>query len=326
MALKGMHRRIAAMVVVSLALGLCVRARADASGDALERSNALFAEGKRQLEAGEVSAACNTFAESHRLVPRGGTLLNLALCREQEGKLVEAFRTLHEALAMARRDARDDRVALALEHIVIVEARLSWVALQLPDDVEPMGLTVRVDQSPVVRKEWNAIPVQAGEHELTVEGEELEVWRTRFTVDSVPKRLVVVVPQLSRSQGPDRASSEATIPAVTPVQPEVEGKSARRIRRLRYSMYGIGLAGIVVGAVTGGLAIQQRNTVRGHCDEDKLCDATGKRAAERGGWMIHVSTVGYAVGAVGLSTWLFFPGGWFYPGKREVSLTLLRRF
>lgn len=313
------------MLALLVLLGGSMPARAESTSAALARSNALFAEGKRQLNAGEVAAACSTFAESHRLVPRGGTLLNLALCREREGKLIDAFRTLHEALAMARQDDRDDRIAIALEHIAGVEARLSWVELQLPGNVDPAGLTVRLDRSPVVHREWSAIPIQPGAHVLEVEGEGVETWRTTFSVEIAPRRLVIVVPALSprETEADDSAKLEAPVAAAP--KPSAESASARRLRRLRYAALGIGAAGIVTGAVTGGLAIRQRNSVREHCD-DHLCDGTGKEAADRGGRMIHASTVGWAVGAAGLATWLLVPGGVLIPRKGEASLTLVHRF
>ena len=62
----------------------------------LEASNARFDDGKL-LKEGKVPEACAAFEESYRLAPRAGTLLNLGLCHEQEGKLVVARRELAEA-------------------------------------------------------------------------------------------------------------------------------------------------------------------------------------------------------------------------------------
>jgi hypothetical protein len=63
------------------------------------------------LTEGRVSDACPKFEESHRLDPSGGTILNLALCHEKEGKLARSWSEFNEASAFARRDYRADREA-----------------------------------------------------------------------------------------------------------------------------------------------------------------------------------------------------------------------
>jgi tetratricopeptide (TPR) repeat protein len=95
------------------------------------RSNALFAEAKRLLKQGDVAAACDRFADSHRLAPRSGTLLNLGLCHEREGKLAAARAELAEALVRARQDGRADREPIAREHLAAVEARIIDARRQL---------------------------------------------------------------------------------------------------------------------------------------------------------------------------------------------------
>ncbi|NOU28880.1 MAG: hypothetical protein HOO96_13330, partial [Polyangiaceae bacterium] len=46
----------------------------------------LFREGRKALEAGDYAVACAKFAESQRIEPAPGTLLNLAGCEERSGK------------------------------------------------------------------------------------------------------------------------------------------------------------------------------------------------------------------------------------------------
>jgi tetratricopeptide (TPR) repeat protein len=100
-------------------------------GDPLRRANELFALGKRALSRGDLPAACAHFEESQRLAPRGGTLLNLALCHEQQGKLAEAARELREALAAAQKDGRVDREPIAREHLAAIEKRLAAARREL---------------------------------------------------------------------------------------------------------------------------------------------------------------------------------------------------
>jgi hypothetical protein len=173
------------------------RAQDDVSPETLLQSNALFADGKRELDAGNVGAGCAAFAESYRLLPRGGTLLNLGLCREREGRLAEAWRVLRAALATAQRDGRDDRIPLAREHIAALEGQLSFAALALPHDVDPSLVALRLDGAAIPREEWNAVPLQPGEHVVSAEAVGFQSWATKLTVGPAPARLMVSVGPLT---------------------------------------------------------------------------------------------------------------------------------
>ena len=76
-------------------------------------AQSLFDEGRILLEADRPREACPKFAESQRLDPGGGTLLNLALCLELSGKTGSAWARYQEARAIAARDGRKDREEFA---------------------------------------------------------------------------------------------------------------------------------------------------------------------------------------------------------------------
>ena len=137
------------------------------ANDAIARADAQFAEGKRLLVQGAISAACDHFAASYDLAPRGGTLLNLGLCHEQEGKLLLARDELRAALAKARRDGRTDRVPIAIEHLASVEARLSWLEIVPPAGPTNETIRVTIDGAAIDRNEWKAVPVEPGAHSIT---------------------------------------------------------------------------------------------------------------------------------------------------------------
>jgi hypothetical protein len=54
------------------------------------------------LAQGKTAQACSKLQESYELDPRGGTALDLAVCREKEGKVGRAYRMYGEALEAAR--------------------------------------------------------------------------------------------------------------------------------------------------------------------------------------------------------------------------------
>ncbi|HEY6881442.1 MAG TPA: hypothetical protein VI299_25630 [Polyangiales bacterium] len=186
--------------------------------ETLLSSNALFAQGKRELSANQIPAACASFAESHRLLPRGGTLLNLGLCREQEGQLAEAWRVLRAALAVAQREAREDRVPLAREHIAALESRLSFASVALPHDIDPSLVALRLDGGAIAREEWNGVPLAPGEHTFSAEAVGFQRWSTKLTIGEVPTRLVVPIgPLVPTAALPLETPPEAKLPSPQPL-------------------------------------------------------------------------------------------------------------
>src|ERR1700722_15525033 len=70
-------------------------ARAQADSD--KRAASLFEEGRKLMADRRYSEACPKFAESERLAPSGGAVLNLADCLEKLGHLAGAWRRFNEA-------------------------------------------------------------------------------------------------------------------------------------------------------------------------------------------------------------------------------------
>lgn len=73
--------------------------QAQTSNAALAES--LFREGKRLSGERKFADACPKFAESYKLDPGLGTLLNLAICHESEGKPATAWAEFSETSSRA---------------------------------------------------------------------------------------------------------------------------------------------------------------------------------------------------------------------------------
>src|SRR6186713_2867899 len=95
-------------------------------------AESLFADGRRLLAQGKFAEACPKFAESQRLDPAIGTLLNLADCYEKVGRTASAWAAFREAAALSHHGGDAKREAVAKERAAALEAQLSTLAIAVP--------------------------------------------------------------------------------------------------------------------------------------------------------------------------------------------------
>ena len=209
----GVRRAARTMAQGALLLLLSGAARAE---DSLAASNARFDDGKRLLNGkrllkeGKVAEACAAFAESQRLAPRAGTLLNLGLCHEQEGKLIDARRELIEARALAQSANNQARVTLASQHLTAIEAKLSWLELVPPPNVDQGLVTLSVDGVALEKTGWQKVPVEAGRHVVSAAAPGFARQDLELSIGQKPERRSVSFEALAPETAP------ATAPATPP--------------------------------------------------------------------------------------------------------------
>lgn len=223
-------------------------------------AESLFQQGLAAMEHGDFARACELLGESQRLDPGGGTLLNLGLCHERAGHVATAWARYHDALGLARRDARPDRITFAEEHIKLLEPRLPRVAIVMSEPVS--GARIKVDGAELPASAWERpSPVDPGEHQLRVEAPGRRVY-TVAVVTREGETKNVTVPPLVRDaaevEGPPRASPGGT----------------QRI--VGWSLSGVGGGALIGAAVLGALAIGAESTA------DAACPGTGACTSPRG--------------------------------------------
>ncbi len=127
----------------------------------------LFNDGKRLLDAGQVSAACGKFAESQNLDPAPGTLFFLATCHEKEGKLASAWGEYLEVAPQYARVGKSEKEQLCKERAAALEPKLSRLTLNMAD--RPKGLTLTIDGKSLGEGLLGTpLPLDPGEHVLVV--------------------------------------------------------------------------------------------------------------------------------------------------------------
>ena len=302
------RRPAIAAAIVALALAP-LAAHAQPSAADRRQAEALFAEAKKLLAAGQVAEACRKFEGSYKIDPAGGTVLNLALCHEKEGKIATAWAELKEALALAKKANRKDREKIARDRIDAIEPRLPYM-LVIPDQPDTEGLAVTVDESSIAREAFGAqIPIDPGAHTAKASAPGREPWESPFEV-AEGKKITVRIPALAVSAPVVTATATASAP------PEPPPPRYPWMRPAGIAVGSVGVAAAIVGAVFGGRALSLGADAKKECPGN-ACSQAGLAAVQDGRTSATASDIllgagaGFAVaGAV-----LFVVGGLTEPSK-----------
>ena len=201
----------------SVAIAFDARAQSPSVSEQM-LAQSLFEEGRQLMEHGKYAEACPKLAESQRLDPGGGTLLNLAICHEKEGRLGSAYLDMKSALAQAVKDGRKDRETIANEHLAVLGARVPRLAVHVVR--EDPGLDVKVDGTTLRKPAWDLLTVvDPGPHAIDASAPGKAPFRQTITLAESEQR-TVQVPPLEVAEG------RALPPSSTTATPLAAGASA----------------------------------------------------------------------------------------------------
>jgi hypothetical protein len=252
-----MRSRIVSSALAALALLAAAPARGDGTATEKAEAESLFQEAKKLLARGKTPEACAKLQASLRLDPAGGTLMNLAMCHEIEGKTATAWTEFNEALAAARKAARRDREKAATEHMKALEPRLSHLTIAAPEAVP--GLEVKLDGVPVEANVLGtAISVDPGDHTAGATAPGREPWSTKLRIHEKESR-TLTVPSLT-----------STAPAAPPPPPP----STPWKRPAGIAAAGAGAVLLAVGAGFGARAIGLGSRAASECP-GLMCSPAG---------------------------------------------------
>lgn len=139
--------------------------------NAVKLADQRFSEALAMMEAKRFEEACALFEESQRLAPGGGTLLNLADCYQELGRLAKASETFVEARDQALRTGNVPRQQVAQKRIEALAPRLAHVVLRVDADVAAAapGLSIALDGAELPQTSWGQPkPVDPGTHVVRI--------------------------------------------------------------------------------------------------------------------------------------------------------------
>ena len=288
---------VAAAQAPDAAKGAAAPGGGDAAGSKVTAED-LYQQGLALASEGKWAEAAAKFEESNRLDRAPGTTINLADCYEHLGKLASAWTLFVEAATIfGQKSTPDPRAQTARTRAEALFPKLSRLTIEVPAAVRATpGLVVKRDGQEVGAGQMGtAIAVDPGEHVVEATAPGRVRWSAKVNVEGEAKKVSVAVPELSEASG-DAGSGG------WPWQKKVALGAA-----------GVGAAGMVVGAVFGGMALGNHDELAKRCapGEPRVCDAEGVKIAADQKTVATVSTVGFAAGgallAAGVVLWLVAP-------------------
>jgi hypothetical protein len=302
-------------LVLLAAIALPSLAFADPSAADKETARSLMAKGRDQIDKGDPEAALQSFKAADALMHVPTTTFAVAKMQAQLGMLVEARDT---ALQIARMPSGTNEPA------PFVEARAKAQALSEDLETRIPAITIELKHVPVgatatVTVDGAAVPAAAlgaprklnpGHHVVTARAASAE-GKTELDVREHDTKVIEV--DLLAATNAD--ASEPSVGSGPPAPPPKDER--RKIPMLAYGGFGVGVAGIVVGTVTGLVAMSKSSSVEKQCPNDKCPPSVYDSSSFQGDvssakTMGTISTISFIVGGAGVAVAvvaLFLPSG-----------------
>lgn len=284
-------------------------------------AESLFQAGKQLMADKKYADACPKLAESQKLDPSPGTLLNLGRCYEALGKTASAWTEYKAAAVLAAQLGQKDREQGARDLAKELEPKLSKLTITA---TSVPGLAVKSDGVEMGSAMLGtALFVDPGDHVIEASAPGYEAFRVTVKVGpNGDSKTAAIPPLVQKPEAPPAPTATATVTATvaptataaptgtTGPTPPPEGSGS--MRTAAYVLLGVGAAGIGVGAALGGLAAADV----GNAQNDptlcpgKVCTPAGREVIDGASTKALVSTIALPVGlaAAGAGVVLFIVG------------------
>ena len=303
-----MKRTFAMGIAASLATVLApLAARADAPAEA----TALFEQGIKDMQGGNLEAGCKELAASLARFSDSGTKGALATCYTRQGKVTSAW-NLWKDLADTAPQA-DDK-ADAARNASQLEPRLPHFVIKLAG-AAPAGLVVTVNGNPADPSLGVPLPVDPGPVSATAHAPDHKDWSQTFQA-SEGKVVTIEVPALPELPKAPPSLTPPTGPSPGPMTGLPNGpivlrednSGSRHSRHVIGASFGIiGLLAVGGGAFFGSRASSQWSGAKSLCNGDVVNCPQGsipmaQTQVNDAKSSALISTIGFGVGGAAILT------------------------
>jgi hypothetical protein len=320
--------RLTALVTLTVALASAPLARAQGTSEAA--ATALFDEGRRLMGEHKFAEACPKLAESERLAPSGGTLLNLADCYEHTGQTASAWVAWKDVASRANAAGKADVEKRALTRAAALEPGLAKLTIAVDTGSDVSGLDVKRDGVAVGHTEFGlAIPVDPGPHVIEATAPKKKGFSVKVDVaakQTDARATVTLEDDVSASTPPPPPETSPALPPSAPPPASEHGGGGTAVKTIGVVVGGVGVAGLVLGSVfalnaksKNDEALQPQN-----CRTSSLCTQTGLNLTNDAKTSAAESTIAFTVGGLlvagGVLMWIVAPSANAKTGVRVVPL------
>ena len=303
-----------ATIFASTVIGLFLAADAHAQSTGATAEQ-LFRDANALLARGQTHDACAKFAESEKLDPQLGTLLNLATCHEKEGKVATAWSEYSELVDQAGKQKDQKRLTYGRKKVAELESQLPHLTLRVPAGTAEL----RLDGVVLGQGAWSSsLPVDPGDHELAYTAPGKKPGSLHATAVKGAAAVVVLPLLIDEPVATPAVLAVAPPPVAIDQPPPAETHEGHPWRTAGFVVGGVGVVGLGLGATFGALALGSKSTVTQDCTGNR-CPPGGLSAASSAKSQATVSTIGFVAGGVlaaaGLT--LVLVGG---KGERSIGL------
>ena len=294
----------AAVVAASLPLAMLTSAPSAfaqaASSEDIAQARQLGQQAQTAFDAGNYAESEKLWAAAAKLYAAAPTLtLGLARTQAKLGKVVAAQENYNKIIReVGNATAPPPAFAAALEsaktEIIAVSAKVASVTISVEGPTAP---SVTIDGQPVNAAALGLKrPVDPGQHLVKATAEGFKPAEMPFTVADGGNAAAAL--KMEKGENPVVGTPGGT---TEPPGADTGGKSSNKT--LALVAFGVGGAGLVVGAITGILAIGKASDLDEKC-KDKNCPPTEQDSVDSYKSMGTISTIGFIVAGIGGATGL----------------------
>lgn len=272
-------------------------------------AEALFRQARDEMRRGDYESACPKLAESERLDPSSGTLLNLIVCEERLGRLAAAW--VYASELVGRLAPYDDRKPIAERKLAALTQRVPRLTVRLssraPPDTKVVLDGVELGPSSL----GLPVPVDPGAHSLVVTSKGRLERTAKLTMEEGRVYEWLAEPGAELDENTSTASAPARTFAAGGRDARKRPRSARPSesssppRWLGWTAAGLGVAALAVGAVMGLMTLDRQRDVSDNCPNKVCSNASYLDVAADGRRLFVGALVAFGVGAAGLGAGIF---------------------
>jgi hypothetical protein len=273
-----------------------VLAQQQPSASDRETARALMSEGREKRDAGDLAAALKAFTTADSIMHVPTTGLEVARTQEKMGQYLEARETLIAVLRIPASPSDPAPFAEARKAAEALDAdlakRIPSLAVDATSEV-PGPISIVVDDQAVAPNLVGiARKMNPGKHVVVAKagGEEI-----REVVNLTPGDQKRVSLRVAKKPPPPPKPEPSAEPSPEP-DPSGGGEK-RAVPLVSWIGFGVGGAGLLVGAVTGIISISKTNSIEGCVGNE--CPRNAQSDIDSANTFATISNIGFAVAIVG---------------------------